>query len=255
MFHSKLLQHVPAPFSNGLLTNNSTWCQNRGCICISSVRRTYGQIDAVSCIHPSTLNEQILQDRISKEEEREDPRRELQSSFQLKSKSVSIVSTHNPAFLQELQVFPHVLQSSTLILHTELILLQEISKKYYNYKAHPMHRDRRHPPTSAPHASKHSTWQNKAPGSPTAFQAHTAQAGFQLILPGRNSILSSSQHPRSPYSSSQANSIGIHLVLQNSTRRNKDSFQKGQVLYVHAILRSVCSKLLILVLRIILQEY
>ena len=27
-----------------LLTNNSTWCQNRGCICISSVRRTYGWI-------------------------------------------------------------------------------------------------------------------------------------------------------------------------------------------------------------------
>ena len=31
-------------FSNGLLTNNSTWCQNRGCICISLVRRTYGRI-------------------------------------------------------------------------------------------------------------------------------------------------------------------------------------------------------------------
>ena len=63
---------------------------------------------------------------ISKEEEREDPRRELQSSFQLESKSVSSVSTCNPAFLQELQVFPHVLQSSTLILCTELILPQEI---------------------------------------------------------------------------------------------------------------------------------
>ena len=34
---------------------------------------------------------------ISKEEEREDPRRELQSSFQLESKSVSSVSTCNPA--------------------------------------------------------------------------------------------------------------------------------------------------------------
>ena len=48
-----------------------------------------------------------------------------------------------------------------------------------------MHTDRRHPPTSVPRASKHSTWQNKAPGFPTAFQAHTALAGFQLILPGR----------------------------------------------------------------------
>ena len=34
----------PVPLSNGLLTDNSTWCQNRGCICISSTRRTYGQI-------------------------------------------------------------------------------------------------------------------------------------------------------------------------------------------------------------------
>ena len=27
-----------------MLTQNATWCQNRGCICISSVRRTYGRI-------------------------------------------------------------------------------------------------------------------------------------------------------------------------------------------------------------------
>ena len=32
---------------------------------------------------------------------------------------------------------------------------------------------------TVPHVSKHSTRQNKAPGSPTAFQGHTAQAGFQ----------------------------------------------------------------------------
>ena len=35
----------------------------------------------------------------------------------------------------------------------------------------------------------------------------------------------------------------------------QNSFQKGQVLYIHAILRSVCSNLLILALRIILQEF
>ena len=39
---------------------------------------------------------------ISKEEEREDPRRELQSSFQLESKSVS---TYNPAFYNSTTVF------------------------------------------------------------------------------------------------------------------------------------------------------
>ena len=30
----------------------STWCQNRGCICISSTRRTYRLNPAVYCIHP-----------------------------------------------------------------------------------------------------------------------------------------------------------------------------------------------------------
>ena len=40
----------------GLLANNATWCQNRGCICISSTRRTYGRIHAVFCIHPVILD-------------------------------------------------------------------------------------------------------------------------------------------------------------------------------------------------------
>ena len=162
---------------------------------------------------------------ISKEEEREDPKRELQSSFQLESKSVSIHSTRNPASFQSSY-------AKTTILHTELILLQEISKKYYNYKAHPVHTDTRHLPVTVPRASKHSTWQNKAPSSLTAFQAPTAQAGFQLILPGRNSILSGSQHPHNPYSSSQANSTRIHLVLQNSTRRNRIHFKWSSIVYL-----------------------
>ena len=41
------------------------------------------------------------------------------------------------------------------ILHTELIIveeLQEISKKYFNYKAHPVQADTRHLPASVPHA-------------------------------------------------------------------------------------------------------
>ena len=42
----------------------------------------------------------------------------------------------------------------------------------------------------------------------------------------RNSILSGSQYPRSPYSSSQANFTRIHLVLQNSTRRNRIHFKR-----------------------------
>ena len=80
---------------------------------------------------------------------------------------------------------------------------------------HPVQIITRHLPATVPHASKHSTRQNKAPGYLTAFQAYTALAGFQLILPGRNSILSGSQHPRTPYSSSQ-----VHHY-KNSTRRNR----------------------------------
>ena len=77
---------------------------------------------------------------------------------------------------------------------------------------HPVQITTRHLPVTVPHASKHSTRQNKAPGFPTAFQAHTALAVFQLILPGRNSIPSGSQHPCSPYSSSK-----VRPTTQGST--------------------------------------
>ena len=110
---------------------------------------------------------------ISKEEEREDPRRD--SSIYLRVQWCFHIPTRTT-------VFPHAIQSSRAkktILHTELILLQEFSKKYYNYKAHPVQISTRLLPATVPHASKHSTRQNKAPGYPTAFQAHTAQAGFQ----------------------------------------------------------------------------
>ena len=95
-----------------------------------------------SCIHPDKYNNSVNR-IISKEEEREDPRRELQSSFQLKSKSVSSVSTHNPSILQELQelqCFHMQSSNSKIILHTELILPQEIlqlqgSSRADQYKA------------------------------------------------------------------------------------------------------------------------
>ena len=38
------------------VSNNSTWCQNRGCSYISSRRRIYRSNPAVSCIAPSILN-------------------------------------------------------------------------------------------------------------------------------------------------------------------------------------------------------
>ena len=115
-FHLKLIQYSTL----GLLTHNATWCQNRGCICISSTRRTYGQIHAVSCIYPVIQTRTIiLQTELFPKERREKIQGEIlqRPSFQLKSKSVSSVSTRNPATT-----------TTSLILHTELILLQEIQQ-------------------------------------------------------------------------------------------------------------------------------
>ena len=78
------------------------------------------------------------------------------------------VSTRNPTFLQ-------VFQSSRAILHTELILLQEIlqlqgSSRADHYKASSSNCS---PCIQAFYTAESS---HKAP---TAFQGHTAQAGFQ----------------------------------------------------------------------------
>ena len=82
--------------------------------------------------HPDKYNNSANRN-ISKEEEREDPRRDTSVFFEYSGVSTYnpfyknySISTCNPAFLQELQVFPHGLQSSSTILHTELILPQEI---------------------------------------------------------------------------------------------------------------------------------
>ena len=124
--------------------------------------------------HPDKHNNSV--DRIiSKKEEREDPRRD--SSIYLRVQN-TVVFPHST----RTTVFPHAIQQLQDILHTELILLQEFSKKYYNYKAHPVSSRADHYKASSSNysrVSKHSTRQNKAPGFPTAFQGHTAQAGFQ----------------------------------------------------------------------------
>ena len=119
-------------------------------------------------------------------------------------------------------VFPHANQQLKVILHTELILPQQIlqlqgSSHAHRYKASS---------SDCPHFSKHSTRQNKTPGSPTSIPGPYSTGRLPAILPSRNSILSGSQHPRSPYSSFQANFTRIHFVLQNSTRRNRIHFKR-----------------------------
>ena len=139
---------------------------------------------------------------ISKEEEREDPRRDSSIYLRVQNTVVFPHSYKNYSVYTQSSKFPVIpcystyrINSSTRILQ-EILQLQGSSRAGSFQQLFPMH-------------PKHSTRQNKAPGHPTALQAHTALAGFQLILPGRNSILSGSQHPHNPYSSSQAYSYRI----------------------------------------------
>ena len=125
--------------------------------------------------HPDKYNNSVNR-IISKEEEREDPRRDssiylrVQWCFHKYYKNYKIPS--NTVYST---VFLHAIQQLQVILHTELILLQEIlqlqgSSRADQYKASS---------SDCSRVSKHSTRQNKATGSPTAFQGHTVQAGFQ----------------------------------------------------------------------------
>ena len=77
---------------------------------------------AVSCIHPDKYNNSV--DRIiSKEEEREDPRRDTSVFFEYSGVSTFYKISSNTVYST---VFPHAIQQLQDILHTELILLQEI---------------------------------------------------------------------------------------------------------------------------------
>ena len=64
----------------GFVTQNATWCQNRGCICISSTRRTYGRIHMLPVIQTRTI---ILCTELFPKKRREKIQREiLQSIFE-----------------------------------------------------------------------------------------------------------------------------------------------------------------------------
>ena len=118
--------------------------------------------------HPDKHNNSV--DRIiSKEEEREDPRRDTSVFFEYSGVSTFYknffeysafysVSTRNPATTSN---SAYRINSSTRNTTTTRFIQCRLL------------------PATVPHVSKHSTRQNKAPGSPTAFQGHTAQAGFQ----------------------------------------------------------------------------
>ena len=68
-------------------------------------------------------------------------------------------------------------------------------------------------PTTVPCVSKHSTRQNKASGPPYSIPRPYSTSRLPVILPGRNSILGGRQHPRSPYSNSQASSTVLQYRI------------------------------------------
>ena len=181
---------------------------------------------AVSCIqssHPDKNNNSVNR-IISKEEERED---------QIQGENFNLLRVQWCFHTQS----SHPVQKKT-ILHTELILLQEFSKKYYNYKAHPVQAPSSN--CSPCLQALHTAGSNyKAPYS---IPGPYSTSRLPVILGGRISILHGSQHPRSPYSSSQAHSY------KNSTRRNRILSKRVKYCISNTILRSVYSNLLILAL-------
>ena len=213
-------------FSNGLLTNNSTWCQNRGCICISSVRRTYGRIHI-----PATI---ILHTELfPREEEREDPRRDSSIFFEYSGVSTNTTRT---------TVFPHAIQQ---------VSSHPVQRNYSTYRINsssPRNTTTtrlipcRLLPATAPRASKQFYTAESSYKAPYSIPGPYSTSRLPVILGGRNSILHGSQHPRSPYSSSQVHSY------KNSTRRNRILSKRVKYCISNTILRSVCSNLLILVL-------
>ena len=172
---------------------------------------------------------------ISKEEEREDPRRD--SSIYLRVQN-TVVFPHFYKNYTKSNIptsFPVIPCYSTYRINSSTRILQEIlqlqgSSRADHYKASSSNCS---PCIQAFYMAESS---HKAPYS---IPGPYSTSRLPVILPGRNSILHGSQHPRSPYSSSQAHSY------KNSTRRNRILSKRVKYCISNTILRSVCSNLLI----------
>ena len=115
--------------------------------------------------HPDKHNNSV--DRIiSKEEEREDPRRD--SSIYLRVQWCF----HIPTKIPSNTVYLHAIQQLQVILHTELILPQEILQLQGSSRAGSFQQ-------LFPVSPSILHGRTRLPDFPTAFQGHTAQAGFQ----------------------------------------------------------------------------
>ena len=112
--------------------------------------------------HPDKYNNSVNR-IISKEEEREDPKRD--SSTYLRVQWCFHTPTRTTVFL-------HAIQQLQVILHTELILPQEILQLQGSSRAGSFQQ-------LFPVSPSILHGRIRLPDLPTAFQGHTAQAGFQ----------------------------------------------------------------------------
>ena len=112
--------------------------------------------------HPDKYNNSVNR-IISKEEEREDPRRD--SSIYLRVQWCFHIPTRTTVLL-------HAIQQLQVILHTELILPQEILQLQGSSRAGSFQQ-------LFPVSPSILHGRIRLPDLPTAFQGHTAQAGFQ----------------------------------------------------------------------------
>ena len=120
--------------------------------------------------NPHSCNNNSAYRIISKEEEREDPRRDSSIFFEYSGVSTNTTRT---------TVFPHAIQQ---------VSSHPVQRNYSTYRINsssPRNTTTtrlipcRLLPATAPRAPSNSTRQNPAIRLPTAFQGHTVQAGFQ----------------------------------------------------------------------------
>ena len=157
---------------------------------------------AVSCIHPDKYNNSV--DRIiSKEEEREDPRRD--SSIYLRVQWCFHILQELQCFHTQSSKFPVIPckeNYSTYRINSSTRILQEILQLQGSPRAGSFQQLFPVSPSIL-----HS--RIKLPAPLQVFKGPYSTSRLPAILPGRNSIPSGRQHPHNPYSSSQAHSYRI----------------------------------------------
>ena len=130
---------------------------------------------AVSCIHPDKYNNSL--DRIiSKEEEREDPRRELQSIFEYRIQWCFHILQELQCFYTQSSKFPVIPCYSTYRINSSTRILQEILQLQGSSRAGSFQQ-------LFPVSPSILHGRIRLPAPLQVLQGHTAQAGFQQFYP------------------------------------------------------------------------